>query len=157
MTKTTRLEIQAFDLSDLHRVAGFSIRDRVKSSDIQRDVRYTCWEEPVDMAKTCSSGKRLWSRPRTPCVNILWFNILWFPQWSWWLGEEVFGLPSYHPPTWTWISSWRTVFSQLQFFSLKKSRWKLGKVTHFEGTWRVTWPTVEQYGKKRLQGLAKYI
>jgi len=34
-----RLQIQAVEMSVLHGVAGFSLRDRVKSTDIRRELR----------------------------------------------------------------------------------------------------------------------
>ncbi|KAK0140998.1 Receptor expression-enhancing protein 6 [Merluccius polli] len=42
VTERTRLRIQAAEMGFLHRVAGLSLRDRVRSSDIQRELGGQC-------------------------------------------------------------------------------------------------------------------
>ncbi|TWW73202.1 hypothetical protein D4764_15G0005960 [Takifugu flavidus] len=67
MTERTRLQIQAAEMSFLPRVAGLSLRDRVRSSDIREGLGV----EPLllhiekKVFRTCLTGRRPRGRPRT--------------------------------------------------------------------------------------------
>ena len=86
MTERTRSRIQAAEMSFLRRVAGLSLRDRVRSSDIRERlrveplllhversqlrwlghlVRMPPGRLPLEVFRACPSGRRPRGRPRT--------------------------------------------------------------------------------------------
>jgi len=84
VTERTRLLIQAAEMVFLHRVAGLSLRDRVRSSDIRREIGeeplLLCLSQlrwfghlirmppgclPLEVFRACPTGRRPRGRPRT--------------------------------------------------------------------------------------------
>jgi len=86
VTKRVRLRIQLAEMSFLGRVAGLSLRDRVRSSDIRRElgvdpllprversqlrwsghlIRMPPGRLPLEVFRACPTGRRPRGRPRT--------------------------------------------------------------------------------------------
>ncbi|TWW64209.1 hypothetical protein D4764_03G0012170 [Takifugu flavidus] len=107
MTERTRSRVQAAEMSFLHRVAGFSLRDRVRSSAIREElgveplllrversqmrwlghlVRMPPGRLPGEVFRACPSGRRPPGRPRTrwrDYVSRLAWERLGIPRMSW--------------------------------------------------------------------------
>jgi len=63
VTERTRSQIQVAEMSFLHRVAGLSLRDRVRSSDIRRELRVEPLHLRIEKSQLRCFGHLIWMPP----------------------------------------------------------------------------------------------
>ncbi|XP_061892442.1 uncharacterized protein LOC133642332 [Entelurus aequoreus] len=111
MTERTRSRVQAAEMSFLRRVAGLSLRDRVRSSVIRKElkvkplllhmersqmVRMPPERLPKEVFRARPTGRRPRGRPRTRWEDYVWpGNASGSPRKSWtkWMGRRKSRLP----------------------------------------------------------------
>lgn len=115
MTIRIRLWIQAVEISFLHRVAGFSLRGRVKNSNMWRDVGHL----PLEIFWTHPRGRRPRGRPiprsKVYTSHLTWEHLIGSPERSWKV-RGAFGIPCL-----TWSHHDTTVELMLQFLKKKNN------------------------------------